>query len=217
MKSAPHTTIEGPGSDTMKVQDFLNQRHADYDVVVHPAAYDAQRMAQSVHVTGERVAKTVLLRADKGFKYVMAVLPATHHVDLLRVKQVIGAGDLELASEEEVAAHCPDCEVGAMPPFGSRICVETLIDECLARGRDRLRGRYPYRGHPHEVPGLLRIGASAGGENLAPRVSGLLLVAVVRRRAATSDRRRTSRTFIRRTNVRPSPTTAKESKSWLPL
>jgi Ala-tRNA(Pro) deacylase len=63
----------------------------------------------------------------------MAVLPATHHVDMVRVKQVIGAGDLELASEEEVAAHCPDCEVGAMPPFGSRIYVETLIDECLAR------------------------------------------------------------------------------------
>jgi Ala-tRNA(Pro) deacylase len=117
----------------MKVQEFLNQHHANYDVVMHPAAYDAQRMAQSVHVKGERVAKTVLLKADKGFKFVMAVLPATHHVDLVRVKQVIGAGDLELASEDEVAAHCPDCEVGAMPPFGSQLDVETLVDECLAR------------------------------------------------------------------------------------
>jgi Ala-tRNA(Pro) deacylase len=120
----------------MNVQQFLDKHHAAYDVLTHPAAYDAQRIARSVHVTGERMAKTVLLKADKGFKYVMAVLPATHHVDLDRVKQVIGAGELELASEADVAAHCVDCEVGAMPPFGSQMCIETLVDECLAREVD---------------------------------------------------------------------------------
>ena len=117
----------------MIVQQFLDKHHAAYDVLMHPAAYDAQRMARSVHVAGVRVAKTVLLKADKGFKYVMAVLPATHHVDLALVKQAIGAGELELASEDEVAAHCVDCEVGAMPPFGSQMHIETLVDECLAR------------------------------------------------------------------------------------
>lgn len=116
----------------MNVQQFLDKHHAAYDVLMHPAAFDAQRIAQSVHVPGERMAKTVLLKADKGFKYVMAVLPATHQVDLERVKHVIGAGEIELASEVDVAAHCVDCEVGAMPPFGSQMCIETLVDECLA-------------------------------------------------------------------------------------
>jgi Ala-tRNA(Pro) deacylase len=125
-------TILAQGGATMNVQQFLDKHRAEYVVLMHPAEFNAQRIAHAVHVPGEQVAKTVLLKADKGFKYVMAVLPATHHVDLERVKQAIGAGEIELASEVDVAAHCVDCEVGAMPPFGSQMCIETLVDESLA-------------------------------------------------------------------------------------
>ena len=116
----------------MNVQEFLREHHAAHQVIDHPAAYSAQRMAEIVHVTGDKVAKTVLLRDGSGFCYYLAIVPASARVDLDKVRDAMGAPDLDLATEQEVAARCRDCEVGAMPPFGSQLGMETLIDESLA-------------------------------------------------------------------------------------
>ena len=88
-------------------------------------------MAELVHVPGNTVAKSVLLRAGHGFSYYLAVVPATAHVDLDKVRCAMGAVDLELATEQDMAKHCRDCEVGAMPPFGSQFGLETILDESL--------------------------------------------------------------------------------------
>ena len=61
----------------MKISDFLEEQRVEFDLIPHRDTYDAQRMAQTLHVPGREVAKTVLLRADQGFTYVVAVLPAT--------------------------------------------------------------------------------------------------------------------------------------------
>ncbi|MBI2823190.1 MAG: YbaK/EbsC family protein [Planctomycetia bacterium] len=120
----------------MNVQEFLREHHATYEVLEHPAAYSAQRMAQAVHVPGDKVAKTVLLKADKGFCYYLAVVPASHRIDLEKVRHAMGVADVELAREDEIAARCRDCEVGAMPPFGSQLGMETIVDESLAFADD---------------------------------------------------------------------------------
>ena len=94
-------------------------------------------MAQAIHVSGCEVAKTVLLRADDGMTYVVAVLPADKHIDLAEASKVVGDEQLHLATEVEIACHCPDCEVGALPPFGSHYGMKTLLDSCLL-GQDEV-------------------------------------------------------------------------------
>ena len=69
----------------MNVQDFLSDRKVAYDAIPHRATYDAQRLAQTLHTPGREVAKTVLLRADGGYTYVVAVLPATKTIDFDKV------------------------------------------------------------------------------------------------------------------------------------
>jgi Ala-tRNA(Pro) deacylase len=113
----------------MMVRRFLEEHHVPYQPLDHEPAYDAQRIAHAVHVSGREFAKAVLLRADDG--YVLAVLPASRSVDLDRVQRVLGAEHVALASEPECGACFPDCELGALPPFGSQYNMRTLVDRSL--------------------------------------------------------------------------------------
>jgi Ala-tRNA(Pro) deacylase len=115
----------------MNIQRFLNERRVPYDILTHEPTYDAQHMAQAVHVSGHEVAKTVLLRADHAYSYYVAVLPATRMIDFSKVRQALGDMDLALATEMEMANLCPDCEIGALPPFGSQYGLKTIVDESL--------------------------------------------------------------------------------------
>jgi Ala-tRNA(Pro) deacylase len=79
------------------------------------------------------VAKTVLLRADHDYRYIVAVLPATHRIDFDRLSEFLGGTNVALATEEEIAERCPDCEFGVLPPFGSHYGAETIVDEALSK------------------------------------------------------------------------------------
>ncbi|MEA3368426.1 MAG: YbaK/EbsC family protein, partial [Planctomycetota bacterium] len=102
----------------------------------HPARYTAQEVAAAEHITGEEVAKVVILKADE--RHVMCVLPATYVVDMEKAKKALGAGTVSLATEDEIAAIFPDCEVGAMPPFGTEYDLETFVDAQLAEDKEIL-------------------------------------------------------------------------------
>jgi Ala-tRNA(Pro) deacylase len=114
----------------MRLDDVLSSRHIPFERLHHRPAYTANRMAQMLHVPGREVAKTVLLRTDQG--YVLAVLPATHQIDLTQMRQELGANSVEMATEAEMDRLFPDCERGAIPPFGSMYNLPTLVDESLA-------------------------------------------------------------------------------------
>ncbi len=118
----------------MNVREFLMQNNVAFEMMEHRPTYSAQTLAQAVHVSGERVAKTVLLRADD--KHVLAVLPATHTIDMQRVQSVLNAQQLDLATESECGVQFSDCEIGALPPFGSRYGMRTLIDKSLLEDGD---------------------------------------------------------------------------------
>ena len=113
----------------MNVADFLRVKRVAYEFIPHERTTEAQRLAHSVHAPGREVAKTVLLKA--GAAYVVAVLPADRSIDLDLAKQALGASKVELATELEIANHCPDCELGALPPFGSQYRMKTLVEESL--------------------------------------------------------------------------------------
>ena len=113
-----------------RLESFLRRNHVSYQVQHHPLAYTAQEVAASEHVPGKKLAKVVVATTD-GSLYLLA-LPATHRVDLTEVERVVGRAPVRLAREEEFAAALPDCEVGAMPPFGNLYGLPVYVDKALA-------------------------------------------------------------------------------------
>lgn len=115
----------------MNIANMLKEKNVQFETIPHRDTYEAQRMAEELHVSGREVAKTVLLRVDDGQDYVVAVLPANKVVDLDSATGVLGGSKTELATEDEVARQCPDCETGVLPPFGSQYGMQTIVDESL--------------------------------------------------------------------------------------
>ena len=114
----------------MRLDEFLSDRQVNFERLHHAPAYTAHRVAQALHVPGREVAKSVLVRTGEG--YVLTVLPATHRIDLDRLEDDLQEGHVDLASEAEIERLFPDCEPGAMPPFGSLYHLPTVVDESLA-------------------------------------------------------------------------------------
>ena len=118
----------------MSLRPFLQKRGVAYELVTHPEAFDAQHLAHAVHTAGREVAKTVLLRANHGYRYFVAVLPATSKIDFHALDTFLGGLNLSLATEHEIAERCPDCDFGALPPFGTQYGAETIVDKSLTEG-----------------------------------------------------------------------------------
>jgi Ala-tRNA(Pro) deacylase len=113
-------TARSPKGEAMKIDTFLVERNCQFERLPHSPTYSAQRLAQELHVPGQEEAKTVLLRSSSGSRFVVAVLPASKSIDLAAASKLVGKGKLHLATELEIGEHCPDCEFGVLPPFGSR-------------------------------------------------------------------------------------------------
>jgi Ala-tRNA(Pro) deacylase len=112
-----------------RLGEFLNSHAVRYDTVGHPVAMTAQEQAAVLHVRGATVAKVVIVKERDGL--IMAVLPASHVLDLNRLKGLIGHGDVRLASIEEIRDVVPDCLPGAIPPFGTLYGLPTYVDREL--------------------------------------------------------------------------------------
>src|SRR5216117_2929719 len=98
------------------------------------ARFHGARIAALAHIPGKELAKTVMVKMDHSL--IMAVLPASFHVDLSRLKAEAMATTVELASESEFKDRFPDCETGAMPPFGNLYGIKVFADESLAKDKE---------------------------------------------------------------------------------
>lgn len=112
-----------------RLKEFLDNNHIQYVTISHSLAYTAQGIAALTHTPGKELAKTVIVKIDG--KLAMAVVPASAHVGLTLLKTAIGAKSVELASETEFKDRFPDCETGAMPPFGNLYGLGVFADESL--------------------------------------------------------------------------------------
>lgn len=113
-----------------KLKDYLDENDVKYVVIRHSSAYTAQEIAAKAHVSGKELAKTVIIKIDG--KMAMAVLPASYKVDFKVLKQLFGTQQVTLATEAEFKYFFPDCEVGAMPPFGNLYDMDVYVAESLA-------------------------------------------------------------------------------------
>jgi Ala-tRNA(Pro) deacylase len=113
----------------MRVADFLADKTISYETLLHPPAFTAQKRAKFLRLSGREVAKSVLLFGPR--EYLLAVLPATKHIDTARLAEALG-GPVRLADNEEVARIFWDCEWGVVPPFGSLYALPTVLDDSLS-------------------------------------------------------------------------------------
>ena len=113
-----------------KLKEFLDRENVKYVSIIHSPAYTAQEVAASAHVTGRELAKTVIVQLDG--EMAMAVLPANRKIVLQDLREVTGSDQVKFASEDEFRQKFPECETGAMPPFGNLYGMEVYAAESLA-------------------------------------------------------------------------------------
>ncbi len=113
-----------------KVKDFLDTRGVKYITVKHSRAYTAQEIAARAHISGRDFAKTVIVFING--EMAMVVLPATQRIHLQELRDMLGTLDVRLAEEAEFRNAFPDCELGAMPPFGNLYQIPVYVAGPLA-------------------------------------------------------------------------------------
>jgi Ala-tRNA(Pro) deacylase len=114
-----------------RLEDYLHENAIPYESQHHARAITAQEVAATEHVPGRMFAKTVMVTDDAG-KAIMLVLPAPYHVNPEKAAAALGTSGVVFAEEQRFAEIFPDCEVGAMPPFGNLYDVPVCVDRTLA-------------------------------------------------------------------------------------
>ena len=112
-----------------KLKDYLDQQKIRYLSIRHSPAYTAQEIAASAHISGRDLAKAVIVKVEN--HTAMVVLPANRKVILSDLREALDADQVKLATEEEFQSLFPDCEIGAMPPFGNLYGLETYVAPSL--------------------------------------------------------------------------------------
>lgn len=117
-----------------KLKEYLDANHVKYVSIIHSKAYTAQEVAASAHVSGKIMAKTVIVELDG--KLTMAVLPANRKIVLQDLREITGSEQVKFASEEQFKERFPDCETGAMPPFGKLYGMEVYVADTLSQNEE---------------------------------------------------------------------------------
>jgi Ala-tRNA(Pro) deacylase len=114
-----------------KLKEMLDQAKVSYEVYTHPLAYTAQEIAEKQHVSGKEMAKVVMLEVDDAL--VMGVIAASSKIHLNTTRASLGASAVRLATEDEFTSRFPECEIGAMPPFGNLFDLRVVVDPALEK------------------------------------------------------------------------------------
>lgn len=117
-----------------RLTDFLDSNKIKYVIIHHSPAFTAREVAVSAHIPKKEVAKTVVLKVDG--KPMMVVLPASHMVDFSLLRHGLNAQSVVLATEQEFSSLFPDCEIGAMPPFGNLFNINVLVADALTEDEE---------------------------------------------------------------------------------
>lgn len=117
-----------------KLKEYLDNQKIEYVSIFHAAASTSQRIAATSHIPGKELAKTVMVKIDG--KMAMAVLPASHNISFELFKKLANAETVELTTELAFVNLFPDCEVGAMPPFGNLYGMDVYVAEILSEDEE---------------------------------------------------------------------------------
>lgn len=150
-----------------RILDYLDSQNVPFETLHHSQAFTAQEVAHSLHVSGKRCVKVVVARGDN--KPVLAVMPASYRLNFQELKSALRANRLEMLIERELVGLFPDCDLGAVPPFGNLYGIDVWVDRavasaeeilfCAGTHEDCIRMRYsdfakltkPFLGHFSEI------------------------------------------------------------------
>lgn len=114
-----------------RLKELLDEAKISYEVYNHPLAYTAQEIAAQQHFSGKEMAKVVMLEVDQ--RLIMGVVPGSRKVNLNTAKTSLAAKQVRIATEEEFISRFPECEIGAMPPFGNLFGLPVVVDPALEK------------------------------------------------------------------------------------
>lgn len=114
-----------------KLKELFDAAGISYETYNHPLAYTAQEIAAQQHFSGKEMAKVVMLEVDG--RLLMGVIPGSQRVNLNTAKTSLGAKAVRLATEAAFTSRFPECEIGAMPPFGNLFGLPVVVDPALAK------------------------------------------------------------------------------------
>lgn len=117
-----------------RLKNYLDEHHVNYTTIAHPPAYTAPEVAEAAHVPGKELAKSVIVWLDD--RMAMAVVPSSDRVNLESLAADVGARDVSLATEDEFKSIFPDCDLGAIPPFGNLWNLPVYASDTLAEDRE---------------------------------------------------------------------------------
>jgi len=117
-----------------RLQEFLDDHQVKYVVISHSRAFTTQEIAAATHIPGRELAKTVIVEIDG--KIAMAVLPGSQKVDLEMLREAVGAEWVALAKEGAFKDRFPECDLGAMPPFGNLYGVPVFVTDHLKENKE---------------------------------------------------------------------------------
>jgi Ala-tRNA(Pro) deacylase len=117
-----------------RLKDFLDEHQVKYVVISHSRAFTSQEIAAATHIPGKALAKTVIVDIDG--KTAMAVLPGSQNVDLALLRDALGAERVTLAKEAAFKDRFPECDVGAMPPFGNLYGMPVYVADSLTEDEE---------------------------------------------------------------------------------
>ena len=112
------------------LERYLASKHINYDLIRHRPTISSTRTAGACRISGDRLAKPVVLRDRSG--YILAILPASHHIRLSDLALRLGF-DIDLATEHEIEQLFEDCAPGAVPPAGECYGLDVIVDDSIAR------------------------------------------------------------------------------------
>ena len=117
-----------------KLKAFLDENNIKYVTISHSSAFTSQDIAASAHVSGKEFAKTVMIKVEG--EMAMAVLPASYHIDFDSLRKIVGTKNVSFASEPEFTDRFPECELGAMPPFGNLYGMVVYVADSLTKNKE---------------------------------------------------------------------------------
>jgi Ala-tRNA(Pro) deacylase len=117
-----------------RLQNFLEENHVDYTVIPHSRAFTTQETAAMTHIPGKEIAKAVMVEIDGNLA--MAVVPGSQKVDLTLLRDGVGAEHVTLAKESEFKDRFPECDPGAMPPFGNLYGMPVYVADSLTEDEE---------------------------------------------------------------------------------
>jgi len=117
-----------------RIRTYLDSQNVTFEWLRHPEAFTAQEVAHALHLSGKRLAKTVVVSADG--RMVMVILPASHRLVMSELRGVLEAREVHLVPEEQLASTFPGCDLGAIPPLGDLYGMQVWVDRTIADQED---------------------------------------------------------------------------------